>query len=48
MSEICFEDFDYEAIEETWGDDAKLHIGLPIILNNSPTPLPIYLLPWCP
>ncbi|MHA1148228.1 MAG: hypothetical protein ACTSR8_08280 [Promethearchaeota archaeon] len=32
---IEFPDINFDDIEETWGDNAKLHIGLPISLNNS-------------
>ncbi len=34
-SMIEFPDLDFNAIQETWGPDATLHVELPITLNNS-------------
>ncbi len=34
-SMIEFPDLDFNAIQETWGPDATLHIEMPITLNNS-------------
>lgn len=35
MDMIEFPDFTLDQIEETWGSDAKLHLALPISINNT-------------